>query len=353
MRTITVNASKTYKIEVGSGLLPTVGTRLAALLPPKRKVLLVSDDKVAALYGSIVLSSLEAAGYTVSSFIFPHGEASKNTETLVSLWNTMAEMGLSRTDVAVALGGGVVGDLAGFAAATYLRGIACYQIPTTLLSMVDSAVGGKTAVDLAAGKNLCGAFSQPIGVLCDTDVLKTLDSDVFSDGCAEVIKYGYIGDKELLLALESPLTGDIVPVVSQCIDNKRLVVEADEEDNGCRQLLNLGHTVGHAVERLSNYTVSHGKAVAIGMLVIAKAAVAKKICTPDVPLHMEKILELHGLPTVCPYPASVLAKAALSDKKRRGDTVTLILPTQLGKSVLYPVKADELTDWFEAGGALK
>jgi len=351
METIIVKTSKTYKVEVGSGLLHTVGARLAALLPPPRRVLLVSDDTVAELYGKTVTAALEASGYTVSSFIFAHGEASKSTDTLVKLWNTMAEAGLSRTDVAVALGGGVVGDLTGFAAATYLRGIACYQIPTTLLAMVDSSVGGKTAVDLAAGKNLCGVFSQPIGVLCDTDVLNTLAPDVFSDGCAEVIKYGYIGDKGLLSEIESSFKDAPVSVVARCIDNKRLLVEADEHDNGCRQLLNFGHTVGHAIERLSKYTVSHGKAVAIGMLMIAKAAVARGICTPDVPLHIEKMLKRYGLPTACPFPAGALAEAALRDKKRRGDTVTLVLPTRLGESVLYPVKTDELTSFFAAGGA--
>ncbi len=350
METIIVKASKTYKVEVGSGLLPTVGARLAALLPPPREVMLVSDDTVAGLYGEAVIVALEAVGYTVSRFVFPHGEASKNTDTLVKLWNEMAQAGLSRTDAVIALGGGVVGDLAGFAAATYLRGIACYQIPTTLLAMVDSAVGGKTAVDLAAGKNLCGAFSQPVGVLCDTDVLKTLPREVFADGCAEVIKYGYIGDRDLLSLLEAPFRDEPAHVIARCVDHKRKLVENDERDGGCRQLLNLGHTGGHAVELLSDYGISHGKAVAIGMLLAAKAAVAKGLCTPDVPIHIEKMLERYELPTACPFPAKALAEAALRDKKRRGDTVTLVLPTDLGKSMLYPLKTTELAAFFAAGG---
>ena len=351
METITVKASKTYKVEVGTGLLTSVGTRLSSLLPPPRKIMLVSDDTVAALYGDEVKHALLAAGYEVEAFVFPHGEASKNTDTLLSLWGAMAKAQLSRSDCAVALGGGVVGDLTGFAAATYLRGIACYQIPTTLLAMVDSSVGGKTAIDLPAGKNLCGAFSQPIGVLCDTDVLKTLPDEIFADGCAEVIKYGYLGDPTLLKMLEHDFKNDPEQVIARCIADKRDVVEEDEHDNGKRQLLNLGHTGGHAVEKLSDFSISHGSAVAIGMLMAARAAVARGACTPNVPTHMEKMLRRYRLPTECPYGASSLAEAALSDKKRRGGTVTFILPKRLGESVLYPVPADELTALFAAGGA--
>lgn len=351
MQTITVKASKTYQVEVGHGLLSTVGERLAALLPPPRSIMLVSDDTVAALYASTVKTALTAAGYNVFTFIFPHGEASKNTNTLISLWNEMATAKLSRTDCAVALGGGVVGDLTGFAAATYLRGIACYQIPSTLLAMVDSSVGGKTAVDLPTGKNLCGAFSQPIGVLCDTDVLATLPDEIYADGCAEVIKYGYLGDPTLLSLLEKDFKGDPEQVIARCVADKRDVVEEDENDNGRRQLLNLGHTGGHAVEKLSDFTISHGSAVAIGMLMAAKAAVASGLCTPDVPTHMEAMLRRYKLPTACPFSAKALATAALSDKKRRGGEITLILPTCLGKSVLHPVPASELAALFAAGGA--
>lgn len=353
MKTITVNASRTYKVEVGSGLLRTVGERLSALLPAARRVMLVSDDTVFSLYGDTAIKSLTEAGFCVKSFVFPHGEASKSTDTLVALWNAMAKAELTRTDCAVALGGGVVGDLTGFAAATFLRGIACYQIPTTLLAMVDSSVGGKTAVDLSVGKNLCGAFSQPVGVLCDTDVLRTLPDGIYSDGCAEVIKYGYIGDAPLLQLLENDFKGDPLEVIARCIADKRDVVEEDERDNGTRQLLNLGHTGGHAVEHLSGFSISHGSAVAIGMLLAAKASVAIGCCTPDVPAHMEAMLKRYHLPTECPYPATALAEVALSDKKRRGGTITLVLPKSLGESVLYPVPTEELAALFLAGGAPK
>ena len=353
MTTITVKASRTYDITVGAGLLDTVGARLAALLPPPRTVMLVSDDCVFPLYGARTKASLEAAGYTVSTFVFPNGEASKNTETLAALWSAMAEVPLTRSDLAVALGGGVVGDLTGFAAATYLRGIACYQIPTTLLAMVDSSVGGKTAVDLPEGKNLCGAFSQPIGVLCDTDVLDTLTPAIFADGMAEVIKYGYLGDPTLLERLEADIGQELEYVIARCVADKRDVVEEDEQDNGRRQLLNLGHTGGHAVERLSNFTVSHGSAVAIGMLLAARAAAAMGLAEDSLPSHVEAMLKRYNLPTVCPFSAEALAAASLSDKKRRGNTITLVLPTTVGKSVLYKVPTSELAALFLKGGAPK
>ena len=353
MTTITVKASRTYDVTVGKGLLDTVGTRLAALLPPPRTVMLVSDDCVFPLYGASTKASLEAAGYTVSTFVFKNGEASKNTETLAALWSAMAEVPLTRSDLAVALGGGVVGDLTGFAAATYLRGIPCYQIPTTLLAMVDSSVGGKTAVDLPEGKNLCGAFSQPIGVLCDTDVLATLPPAVFADGMAEVIKYGYLGDPTLLARLEADIECDLEYVIARCVADKCCVVEEDEQDNGRRQLLNLGHTGGHAVERLSNFTVSHGSAVAIGMMLSAGIAVATGLAEGSLCSHMAAMLKRYNLQTVCPFSAALLAEAALSDKKRRGDAITLVLPTALGESVLYKVPTSELAALFLKGGAPK
>ena len=201
MNIVTVNASKRYDIKIGSGLLPSVGAEATAL-GKATKVCIVSDDRVFPLYGSIVASSLASAGFEVTTYVFPAGEESKNGTNYLTLVNTLAENKLTRSDFLVALGGGVVGDLAGFAAATFLRGIRFIQIPTTLLAMVDSSVGGKTAIDLPAGKNLCGAFCQPSLVLCDTDVLNTLPEDIFRDGCAEVIKYGVLYDSALFAHLQ-------------------------------------------------------------------------------------------------------------------------------------------------------
>lgn len=347
MTTVQVKASRTYEVQIGSGLLRDAGNALAGLLPPPRTVMLVSDDTVFALWGEALLSSLEDAGYTVKSFVFPHGEASKTTDTVVALWNALAEAGLTRTDCLAALGGGVVGDLTGFAASTYLRGVPFVQFPTTLLAMVDSSVGGKTGADLPAGKNLVGAFYQPMGVFCDTDTLQTLPADVFADGCAEVIKYGYINDKPLLDTLQKPFASAPEEVIARCVADKRDLVEQDERDTGARQLLNLGHTAGHAVELCSNFSISHGSAVAIGMLLMTKGAIAAGLCDANVLPHMEQMLTAYRLPTVCPFTAAQLAAIASADKKRAGAHITLVLPRTLGESVLHRIQADELEAFFE------
>ncbi|MBO5355613.1 MAG: 3-dehydroquinate synthase [Clostridia bacterium] len=349
MKTVTVRASRTYDVQIGSGLLQSAGASLQALFPTPRKVMVVSDDTVRALWGDLLIASLESAGYTVFEFVFPHGEASKTAATIVSLWEALAKTNLTRTDFVAALGGGVVGDMAGFAAATYLRGIPFVQFPTTLLAMVDSSVGGKTGADLAIGKNLIGAFHQPSAVFCDTDTLQTLPDNIFADGCAEVIKYGYINDPELLEMLKKPFADAPDEIIAHCVADKRDLVEADERDTGARQLLNLGHTAGHAIEMLSDFTISHGSAVAIGMVLMAKAAVAAGLCEKDVPTHIEAMLKAYHLPTECPYGADALAKVALSDKKRKGGSITLVLPDKIGNSRLYPVPADTLCEFFKGG----
>ncbi|MBE6703354.1 MAG: 3-dehydroquinate synthase [Ruminococcaceae bacterium] len=349
MKEITVKASKTYRVQIGAGLLCAAGEKLRELFPTPRRVMVVSDDTVRALWGDRLIASLEAAGYTVYEFVFPHGEASKTAGTIVSLWEALAKANLTRTDFVAALGGGVVGDMAGFAAATFLRGIPFVQFPTTLLAMVDSSVGGKTGADLAIGKNLIGAFHQPSAVFCDTDTLGTLPTPIFADGCAEVIKYGYINDPTLLTMLQKPFADTPEEIIARCVSDKRDLVEADERDTGARQLLNLGHTAGHAVEALSNFSISHGSAVAIGMLVMAKAAVSAGLCEADLPAHMESMLKAYHLPTACPYGAEALAKAALSDKKRKGGSITLVLPDKIGSSRLYPLAADALAAFFAGG----
>lgn len=349
MTSVTVKASRTYEVQIDRGLLHHAGERLRSLLPSPRTVMVVSDDTVFALWGDTLIHSLESAGYTVKHFVFPHGESSKNAETLLSLWSALATEGLTRTDCLAALGGGVVGDMTGFAAATYLRGIPFVQFPTTLLAMVDSSVGGKTGIDLPCGKNLVGAFNQPVGVFCDTDTLSTLPSEIFSDGCAEVIKYGYIGNRPLLDLLQADFSVASEDVIARCVSDKRDVVEADERDTGKRQLLNLGHTVGHSVEKCSDFAISHGSAVAIGMMVVARAAVKGGLCDKDVPPHMEALLRQYGLPTTCPFGAEELARVAMSDKKRAGDRITLVLPRTLGESVLCPVPVTELASFIAAG----
>lgn len=349
MTSVTVRASRTYDVQIGSGLLANAGASLSTLLPPPRTVMIVSDDTVFSLWGKTLQDSLLSAGYTVKTFVFPHGEASKNEQTLLSLWHALASEGLTRTDCLAALGGGVVGDMTGFAAATYLRGIPFVQFPTTLLAMVDSSVGGKTGIDLPEGKNLVGAFNQPIGVFCDTDTLSTLPPEILADGCAEVIKYGYIGDTTLLSMLEKDFRTDPEAVIARCVADKRDVVEADERDTGKRQLLNLGHTAGHAVEACSNFGISHGSAVAIGMVIMTRAAVAMGLCQEDTLPHVIDMLGRYNLPTTCPFGASELAAVAMKDKKRAGCRITLVLPVRVGESVLHPIPVEDLEAFLAHG----
>ncbi len=343
MRTVTVRASKTYDIKIGSGLLSTIAEE-AIKLGKAEKIAIVSETTVFPLYGEIVKKSLESAGFELVSFIFPAGEESKNGATYLELLNFLAQNKLTRSDMIVALGGGVVGDLAGFAAATYLRGIRFIQVPTTVLAAVDSSVGGKTAIDLPAGKNLAGAFCQPSLVLCDTDTLNTLPPEIFRDGCAEVIKYGVLYDPSLFAALEQyGLAFDRESVIARCVELKRDVVMADEFDTGERMKLNLGHTIGHGVEAKSNFSLSHGKSVAIGMAIVARASHC-----PDAK-RIQNLLTRFGLPTATHYPAEDIYAYTLSDKKRSGSTVSLIVPRAIGCCDIVPTPISELKSFIQAG----
>ena len=349
MTTVTVRASRPYEVTIGRGLLDTVG-RQAAGQWKGRSAAVVSDSTVAPLYLNRVKDSLERAGFRVHSFVFPAGEDQKNGGTYLKLLEFLAARRLTRADGLIALGGGVVGDLAGFAAATFLRGIGFLQLPTTLLAAVGSSVGGKTAIDLTNGKNLAGAFYQPQAVLCDLDTLDTLPAEVFADGCAEVIKYGMIGDPALLARLETvDFRVDPEELVARCVAQKRDLVEQDEFDTGARQLLNLGHTLGHGVEACSGYTVSHGRAVAIGMTLVTRAAVAFGRCPAEVLPRLRRLLERYGLPDATAYSAQALYEKTLSDKKRSGDTISLVVPIAWGASQLVRIPVSELPAWIERG----
>lgn len=341
MNTVRVCASRTYDVKIGRGLLKTIGQEVRAITTGS--VFVVTDDTVAPLYLAEVYQSLRSAGLNVSTASIPAGERSKNLEHYTNLLNILAAKGLTRSDAVVALGGGVVGDLAGFTAATYLRGIALIQVPTTLLAMVDSSVGGKTAVDLPAGKNLVGAFHQPSLVLCDPDALNTLPDQIFRDGCAEVIKTAILFDPKLFAHLRDHTTAfDREYVITRCVECKRDVVCADEFDTGERQKLNLGHTIGHAIEKCSNFSVSHGQAVAIGTAMMARAFYEN-------PAEIEAVLRAFGLPTTTDFSAESLADAALSDKKRKGETVTLVVPRAIGACTLEKRPVAELRSVIEAG----
>lgn len=346
MNTVTVKASGQYDVKIGSGLLQTLGAEAAQVLKG-RSVCLVSDSNVAPLYGAAATAALEAAGFSVCSFVFPAGEQSKCAAVWLELLNVLAENRLTRADGIIALGGGVTGDMAGFAAATYLRGISYLQVPTSLLAMVDSSVGGKTAIDLSAGKNLCGAFCQPRLVLCDTDCLRTLPRRMLRSGCAEVIKYGVLGSRTLFDRLkDGPDNQDWPWVITQCVSMKRDIVEEDEFDTGRRQCLNLGHTLGHAIEANSGFALSHGEAVSIGMARIAAAAVRFGLCDPADSTEIRSLLEAFGLPVETDQSPEAIVSTALGDKKRQGDTLTLIVPRRIGCCDLHKIPVSQLSAWI-------
>ncbi len=337
-----------YDVRIGTGLLAGCGEAARRALGQPCRMLVVSDDTVFPLYGAAVTDALSAAGFAVDTFVFPHGEGSKTDRTLVALWARMAQIGMTRSDCLAALGGGVVGDLTGFAAATYLRGIRYLQLPTTLLAMVDSAIGGKTAIDLPQGKNLAGCFWHPALVVADTAALDTLPAAERRGGLAEVVKYGVIRRPALLDTLRDG-TWDAVETVAACVREKRDIVQEDERDTGVRQLLNFGHTVGHAAEVCSGYTLPHGHAVAAGMAIITRAAARRGICAPQMADDLQALLSRLGLPIAVGYTAEELFRAALRDKKRDGDRLTLILPHAFGDVRPERIAAEQLRGWIEAG----
>lgn len=335
------------EIIIERGLLDSAGM-LAKARIPVGKAAIVADDTVDGLYGQRLSQALAVAGFEPFRYAFPHGEASKNLENYGKILNFLAQSGLTRTDAVFALGGGVTGDMAGFAAATYLRGVNLVQIPTTLLSCVDSSVGGKTAIDLPLGKNLAGAFYPPHVVLIDPEVLKTLPEETLRDGAAEVVKYGALRDEGLLVDLDT-LKGDPEPVIRKCVAIKAEIVSGDLCDNGVRQLLNFGHTFGHAVEKASNYALGHGQAVAVGMSMMARACALNGYCEKACALRLIRSLDALGLPTKTDIPVETLSQIMQADKKRRGGEITLVLLREIGRCELQSVPVAQATKWLREG----
>ena len=348
MITINVPTAKPYDVLIGNGILKQIGKRLAQLLPKAKKVAIITDDNVKALYLDEVKKYISAAGLEVFDYSIHPGEASKNSDNYIKLQDWLAKINLTPADVIIALGGGVVGDLAGFVAATYLRGIPYIQIPSTLLAMVDSSVGGKTAIDLTAGKNLVGAFYQPSLVACDIDLLDTLAVDFMQDGYSEIIKYGMLGNPELLADLAKDQV-DINEIIAICVRMKRDIVLVDEFDKGVRKLLNFGHTVGHAIEQISGYQISHGKAVAIGMAIDTRAAVQLGLCDERCVTVLSDLLKKYELPSTTTYSAKEIYEATTRDKKREGEQITNIVPCEVGKCEMKIISMEEFYKWIEKG----
>ena len=321
---------------MGEGELKTGGAERASILA----------DAMEAIFGAV----FREAGFETYAWTFRAGEASKTPAVLLELLNHLASLRLTRSDSIVALGGGVTGDLVGLAASLYLRGIAFVQVPTSLLAMVDSSVGGKTAVNLPCGKNLMGAFHQPVLVVCDPACLDTLPESEMACGWAEIIKYAVLRADPLLPMLEADITdAALEEIISTCVAIKRDIVSEDEFEAGSRALLNLGHTVGHAVERVTDYGVTHGRAVGIGMAVIFRGCVRAGLCDPQALPVLEHLLEKFGLTGLCPYDAEALLEAARSDKKSAGSTITLILPEAFGRCRTERTSFEKLRDLIHLG----
>lgn len=356
MQTISVTTeSRAYDVLVGEGILSLVGGKARETAAGTRAMVVTNTD-VEPLYARAVLDSLTDAGYITATHVVGSTEAVKNMRELAILLEDMAEQQMTRDDVVIALGGGVVGDLAGFAAATYMRGCKAVQVPTSLLAMVDSSVGGKTAVDLEHGKNLAGAFFQPRCVLASIECLDTVSLDLFADSCGEVIKYGVMRDAELFCDLENaPLTDSkhdharLEQIVARCVAIKRDVVNADEHESGLRQTLNLGHTIGHAVESANGYKLGHGSSVAAGMCIMARACAAKGWCSLETADRIEATVAAHGLPCGSDFSAEELYKHALSDKKRHGDTMNIVAIEGIGRVSVRTVSLDEFKELIALG----
>lgn len=334
-----------YEVLIRKGASSDIGKKLKQIARGNKTVI-ITDDVVMPLYSDSIIGELSGCGFETCVYVLPHGEASKNGREYLKILEFLAESGLDRRDTVVALGGGVVGDIAGFAAATYLRGIDCVQIPTTLLSMTDSSVGGKTAIDLKAGKNLAGAFKQPKFVAIDTDFLETLPEAEIKNGLGELIKYAVIDGGEILTMLEDGFGKNVQNIVEAAVDIKRRVVEADEKESGLRRILNFGHTPAHAAEKLSGFTLPHGVAVAAGVNLMLRASVRKADCPARDAQRIEKLCVKYGLPVAFEYTAKRLAEASAGDKKTEGEFINLVLADKIGSVFSIKVPKTELEEYY-------
>jgi len=355
MQSIFVNTGGAggYTVSIGSGLLERLGEQLLLHSINPCRAVIITDSNTGPLYAATVQKSLAEAGFEPSLFTFAAGERSKSMQMLSDALEFMAAKQLTRSDCVFALGGGVVGDVAGFAAGCYLRGIRYVQLPTTLLAAVDSSIGGKTGVDLTQGKNLAGLFWQPSAVICDTDCLATLPRETLLDGVVEAIKTGVLGDEALFSLIEQePVENNLEAIIASCVTFKARVVEADERESEIRKILNLGHTIGHAIEACSNYAVSHGQAVSAGLAIITRAAMAMGYCDELAAYRITVLLTNLGLPTETEFSTAELAQAALHDKKRSGNRITLVLPASIGSYLLHDINIEDLNSVINLGREL-
>lgn len=339
MYELKVCASKNYTITITEGL-GCFSERIAPFLKGEN-VAIITDDTVDRIYGKVLEELL--VGKKIYKSVVRHGEKSKNAKNYIKIINELAENGFTREDSVIAFGGGVVGDLAGFVASTYMRGITLIAVPTTLLSAVDSSVGGKTAIDLNAGKNLCGTFYQPSAVYINTEFIRTLPKKEIKNGLGEVVKYAFLSD----IVTASDIKNIDEKLIYKCLKIKRDIVEKDERESGERALLNLGHTVGHAIEKLSSYTLPHGECVVKGL--VYSIEISRRIygLTNETVSRMYDLLKSVKVGLTTPYPAETLAKQVYADKKRKGDDVNFVAVKDIGKPEIVKIKISELSKMME------
>ena len=335
-----VNASTKYNIVINKGARFNVG-ELALGVVPKCKVLLVTDDFIPSSHYETVINSLNLSGYKTYLYKIPYGEKSKSVEEFAKILSYMAENTFSRKDLIVAVGGGVVGDLAGFVASTYRRGIKFINIPTTLLACIDSSVGGKTAVNLPYGKNLVGTFYQPSLVVCDSEFLQTLPEDIFKDGLGEAIKYGII-NKAVWDILKNGVIGNIDALIYECLKIKKDIVEKDEKESGLRQILNLGHTFGHAIETLSSYGILHGFAVSKGIAIMARLSVVEGKLSSEEEKEILSVITQNGIDYSCPYSIKEMKEIIKRDKKANSGKVNLVCIKKIGEVLIENKDIDKI-----------
>ena len=344
METLEITSKHPYNVVIGSGIIKDTGKLLREIAKPC-KVCIITDSNVNGIFSQVVISSLIEAGFQTSKILFPAGEHSKNINTYTQIVTALTEERMNRQDIIIALGGGVVGDVAGFVAATYMRGIRYVYVPTTPLAAIDGSIGGKTALNLPTGKNLIGAFWHPSLVICDYNAYSSLPESVIMDGLAEGLKSAVISDSSLLPHIE---TRDFKYILSRCLSLRKSFVEADQEDTGIRQMLDFGHTIGHAIERLSCYNISHGQALAKGMIAEAKGAFALGLTNHDISGQLEYILKGLGFDTSLNYSPQLIYEHALIDKKICHSTISVIAPMTIGKCTLQKLPLANFHQFLEA-----
>ncbi len=347
MKTLRVNAqSASYDILIEKGILDDCARYIAPVLSSK-KVMIVTDSNVAPLYLDKVVNVLKNAGFEVAQHIFTAGEQSKTLSTVSEIYSSLSENDFTRKDALIALGGGVCGDITGFAAATFMRGIGFVQIPTTLLSQVDSSVGGKTGVDTSFGKNLVGAFYQPKLVLIDPCTLNTLSDHYFADGMGEVIKYGCIRNAQLFDMLGAvDIKENIEDIILECLKIKRDVVNEDECESGVRMILNFGHTAGHSIEKLSDFSLSHGECVAKGMVLITKASEKLKLTKKGEAEKIATLCKKCGLDASVDFSIDDIAQNAKNDKKGSGKNLNIVLIKEIGDCFIYTIDKNDFAQFL-------